>query len=156
STVDVKLQPKGAKRDEAMMRCMLAAQTRDDFARCLGSGSPSLDVHLGLEVSGYHDTEHVDVVTPALSATIESPTGGWGVNASMLVAVVTAASADIIATASPRWREERYVPSLGGHKKFGDVDVKLNGIVSREPDYLATSVGTGASIDLRQKTITPS
>ncbi len=155
-TVDVKLQPKGARKDQTMMRCMLAAQTRDDFAKCLSPGGPSLDVHMGLELSGYHDTDHVDVVTPALVVTLESPTAGWGVNASMLVDVVTAASADILATASPRWREERYVPTIGAHKKFGDADVRVKGVLSREPDYLATSVGAGASLDLRQKTITPS
>jgi hypothetical protein len=156
TSVEIKLAPRGQKKDQTMMRCMLAAQTRDDFAKCLNSGAQtSVDVHVGLEVSGYHDTMHVDVVTPALYANIESPTGGWGVNASMLVDVVTAASTDIVATASPRWREERYVPALGGHKKFGDVDLSLHGSLSKEPDYLATSVGTGISVDLRQKTITP-
>lgn len=155
TSVEIKLQPRGVKKNQTMMRCMLAAQTRDDFAKCLNSGATSLNVHLGLEVGGYHDTQHVDVVTPAFYASIESPTGGWGVSGSILVDVVTAASADIVATASPRWREVRYVPSLGGHKKFGDVDLSLRGTVSKEPDYLATSVGTGISVDLRQKTITP-
>lgn len=157
TSVDIKLQPKGAKKDQAMMRCMLAAQTRDDFAKCLNSGATaSLNVHMGIEVGGYHDSQAVDVITPAYFASIESPTGGWGVSASILVDVVTAASADIVATASQRWREVRYVPSVGGHKKFGDVDLSLRGTVSKEPDYLATTVGTGISVDLRQKTITPS
>jgi hypothetical protein len=156
TAVDVKLQPRGAKKDQAMMRCMLTAQTRDDFAKCLNTGAAaSINVHLGLEVGGYHDTDHVDVLTPAFTASIESPTGGWGINASMLVDVVTAASADIVANASPRFQEVRYVPALGGHKKFGDVDLSLKGNLSREPDYLATSVGGGISVDLRQKTITP-
>ncbi|APR86712.1 hypothetical protein A7982_12061 [Minicystis rosea] len=157
TSVDIKLLPKGAKKDQAMMRCMLAAQTRDDFAKCLNTGvAASLNVRMGLEVGGYHDTQHVDVITPALYTTIESPTGGWGINASILVDVVTAASADIVATASPRFREVRYVPGLGAHKKFGDVDLSIKGNLSKEPDYLATSVGAGISVDLRQKTITPS
>jgi hypothetical protein len=156
ATVDIKLGPKGAKGDQAMMRCMLAAQTRDDFAKCLKSDSgPSLNLHLATEMSGYHDTDHVDVITPAVVVSAENPTGGWGVNGSFLVDMVTAASADIVATASPRWREVRYVPSIGGHKKFGDADVNLKANLSHEPDYLATSVGGGVSIDLRQKTITP-
>ncbi|MFT3768750.1 MAG: DUF3570 domain-containing protein [Minicystis sp.] len=156
TSVDIKFLPKGAKKDQAMMRCMLAAQTRDDFAKCLNTGvAASLNVRMGLEVGAYHDTQHVDVVTPALYTSIESPTSGWGVNASILVDVVTAASADIVATASPRWREVRYVPGIGGHKKFGDVDLSLKGNLSKEPDYLATSVGAGISVDLRQKTITP-
>jgi hypothetical protein len=156
ATVEIKLGPKGAKGDQAMMRCMLAAQTRDDFSKCLKSDSgPSVNLHLATEMSGYHDTDHVDVITPAFVAGVESPTGGWGINGSFLVDMVTAASTDIIATASPRWREVRYVPSIGGHKKFGDVDANLKANLSHEPDYLATSVGGGVSIDLRQKTITP-
>jgi hypothetical protein len=134
---------------------MLAAVTREDFARCLGKGSTSLDVHMGLEVSGYHDSDHVDVLSPAYTLGVESPTGGWGVNGSILVDVVTAASVDVVANASPRWQEVRYAPAIGGHKKFGDVDVTLKGNLSREPDYLATSASAGLSVDLRQKTITP-
>lgn len=157
TSIDIKLLPKGQKKDQAVMRCMLAAQTRDDFSKCLDTGiASSLNVHMGLEVAGYHDTQAVDVITPAYYVNIESPTGGWGVNASMLVDVVTAASADIVATASPRFREVRYVPGIGGHKKFGDVvDISLSGSLSKEPDYLATSAGLGISLDLRQKTITP-
>ena len=98
-TVDVKLQPKGVKgRDTQIMKCMLAATTREDFQKCLSSGAkgPSLNYHFGTEFSGYHDTDHVDVVTPAFFATVENPTGGWGVNASFLVDVVTAASVDVV------------------------------------------------------------
>ena len=156
ATVEIKLGPKGARGDQAMMRCMLGAQTRDDFAKCLKSGSgPSFNLHLATEISGYHDSDHVDTFTPALVAAAESPTGGWGINTSFLIDVVTAASTDIIATASPRWREVRYVPSIGGHKKLGDADVSLKANLSHEPDYLATSFGGGVSLDLRQKTITP-
>ncbi len=156
ATVEIKLGPKGARGDQVMMRCMLGAQTRDDFATCLKSDSgPSYDLHLVTELSAYHDTDRVDTFTPAFAVSAESPTGGWGINGSFLIDVVTAASADIIATASPRWREVRYVPSIGGHKKIGDADVRLKANLSREPDYLATSFGAGISMDLRQKTITP-
>lgn len=156
TSIDIKLLPKGQKKDQAVMRCMLAAQTRDDFSKCLNTGfASSLNVRMGLEVSAYHDSQAVDVLTPAYSLGVESPTGGWGINGSILVDVVTAASADIVATASPRFREVRYVPGIGGHKKFGDVDIALSGSLSKEPDYLATSVGAGVSVDLRQKTITP-
>ncbi len=158
TTVEIKLGPKGAKGDEAMMRCMLAAQTREDFAKCLkkDSASSSLNFHVASEVSGYHDSNATDVVSPAFVFNVDSPTAGWGVSATFLVDVVTTASTDIIATASPRWRETRYVPSISGHKKFGGFDVSLKGNLSREPDYLATSVGTGVSFDLANKSITPS
>jgi hypothetical protein len=156
ATVEIKLGPKGAKGDQVMMRCMLSAQTRDDFAKCLKSdSSPSFDLHLTTELSAYHDTDRVDTFTPAFGVSAESPTGGWGINGSFLIDVVTAASTDIIATASPRWSEVRYVPSIGGHKKFGDTDVSLKANLSREPDYLALSFGGGVSMDMRQKTITP-
>lgn len=157
-TVDIRLAPKGAK-DRAVMKCILEAQTRDDFAKCVGSGTgiaTGLNIRVGSEVSGYHDSDSVDVLTPAVSLGVESPTSGWGVNGTFLVDVVTAASADIIATASPRWTETRYVPALSGHKKFGDVDASLHASMSIEPDYLAVGAGAGVSVDFVQKTITPS
>ena len=163
ATVDIKLGPKGAKGDRAVMKCFAEAKTREDFAKCINGGAAGsksltsgLNLRAGFELSGYHDSDHVDVVTPALLAGVESPTDGWGVNGSFLVDVVTAASADIVASASPRWSEVRYVPALGGHKKFGDADVNLHGSLSHEPDYLATGAGAGVAVDFAQKTVTPS
>jgi len=118
STVDIKLGPKGAKGDQTIVRCMLAAATRDDFAKCLNkgpSGGPSLTIRAATELSAYHDTDHVDVFSPAFLVGVDSPTAGWGVTGSFLVDVVTAASTDIVATSSPRWREVRYVPAISGH-----------------------------------------
>ena len=159
SVVDVVLAPKGARVGGKTLKCFLDARTRDDFNRCMNGGVFGTDdftLRFGSELSTYHDTDHVDVVSPAVLANVENPTEGWGFGGSMLVDVVTAASADIVATASPRWREVRYVPTLSGHKKFGETDVGLHAALSREPDYLATSVGASVSTELRQKTITPS
>jgi hypothetical protein len=160
ASIDIRLAPKGSK-DRTTVKCVLEASTREEVAKCLGTGpGPSIGADLTkrvtLEVSGYHDSDHVDVATPAIALSIESPTSGWGLNASFLVDVVTAASADIISTASPRWTEVRYVPSVGGHKKFGDVDIGLNASASVEPDYLAVTYGARVSADLAQKMITPS
>ena len=159
--VDIKLRPKSlAGADQATIRCMSEAKSRDELAKCVGGGGLSLPTGInltaGTEFSAYHDSDHVDTVTPAFFLRAESPTDGWGVGGSFLVDVVTAASTDILASASPRWTEVRYVPSLSGHKKFADVDVGLRGNMSVEPDYLATSVGASVSADLAQKTITPS
>lgn len=107
------------------------------------------------EVSAYKDDQAVEVLSPAIAVGAESVTDGWGVNGSFLVDVVTAASPDIVSTASPRWTETRYVPGLSGHKRFGDVDVSLAGGASIEPDYTAIAVGAGVSVDLRDKTVTP-
>jgi hypothetical protein len=156
--VEIKLLPPGARlKDATILKCMAEAKTPDEFARCVGSGSSksSLNYGFGLELSAYHDSNFTDVATPAILAKVESPTSGWGANASFLVDVVTTASADIIANASPRWTEVRYVPSIGGHKKFGSVDVSLGGGASIEPDYVSAGGSIGASIELRQKTVTP-
>ncbi|MEZ4313372.1 MAG: DUF3570 domain-containing protein [Polyangiaceae bacterium] len=158
-SVDIKLLPPNARlKDATVLKCMAQAKTPDEFARCVGSGGGSksnLNYTVGFEISGYHDSNFTDVVTPALLGKVESPTGGWGANASILVDVVTTASADIIANASPRWTEVRYVPGIGAHKKFGDVDVQIGGGASIEPDYISGGGSVGASIDLRQKTVTP-
>ncbi len=139
------------------VKCMLEAQTAEELAKCLSkpSAASNLTVRVGTEISGYHDTMHVDVVTPSIRANVEHELNGWGVGAAVLVDVVTAASVDILATASPRWREVRWVPSLNGHKRWGDVDVGLSAGLSDEPDYLSADVGGKVSVDLRQKSITP-
>jgi hypothetical protein len=152
-------------REPMLMRCLLPTQLPDHLDRCLTSTNPLYHVYTLLMValtrgtpettSGY-DLESPIVVTPLLVAALEGPLGRWGVHASMRMDVdtVSAASADVIASASaPRPLEVHYAPSLGGHKKFGDVDVNLQGSVS---DRLAISAGGGVSVDLRRKTIMPS
>lgn len=161
TTIDIKLGTKG--RDPAVAACLSKAKTREELAECLGKGGPgggstsaNLDVRVGSELSVYHDNDSTDVVTPAITASVESPTGGWGAGAAFLVDVVTTASIDILANGSPRWTELRYVPAINGHKKIRDVDVALHANLSHEPDYLATAIGASASTELRQKTVTPS
>lgn len=156
-TVEIKLKPKGKAIDRQLVKCMQDAQTQDDFDECVSKNRKlGLNGKFAFEFSGYHDNDKTDVVSPALLFSFEHPTNGWGFGGSFLVDVVTAASTDIVATASPRWTEQRYVPALGGHKKFGDVDVNLHAAFSIEPDYFASSAGTTVAVDLRQKTITPS
>lgn len=156
-TVEITQGTGGAIQDQAVMKCMLEAKTKDEIAACLkrGEESAALNLLVALEISAYHDTDAVDVLTPGVVASLESPTGGWGVGGSFLIDVVTAASADIVATASPRWTEVRYVPAINGHAKFGDTDIRLNGSASVEPDYLALGAGLGFSTDLAEKMITP-
>ncbi len=139
------------------VKCILEAQTAESLAKCLSkpSATSNLAVRIGTEVSGYHDTMHVDVFTPSINTQVEHVTAGWGIGAALLVDIVTAASVDILATASPRWREVRWVPAVNGHKRFGDVDVGLNASLSDEPDYLSGDVGAKVAIDLLQKTVTP-
>jgi hypothetical protein len=157
--VDVRLVPKGATiTDSTIMKCMTAAKTREDFAKCIGEGAQGSELNylFGAEISAYTDDDNVSVLTPGVYANITQPTQGWSVGGSFLVDVVTAASSDIVATASPRWTEERYVPGVNGSYKFGDVTAGLNASASIEPDYLALGAGASASMDLAQKTVTPS
>jgi hypothetical protein len=158
ATIELEMVPPGeALRDAKVMKCMAEAKTKEEFASCIQSGEAGSDfnVRIGFELSGYHDSDNVDVVTPALVATVTSPTSGWTVGGGFLVDVVTAASADILATASPRWTEVRYVPSLNGSYKITDFTFGLRGNMSVEPDYLATSVGGSVSVDLVDKRVTP-
>lgn len=117
---------------------------------------PDLSYKLRTEVSAYKDSDATNVITPGVRAEIVGVTDGWAVGASVLVDVVTAASADIVATASPRWTDERYVPGLDARFKVSDVTVSLAAGGSVESDYYAGSGALGLSVDLADKTITPS
>jgi tetratricopeptide (TPR) repeat protein len=141
---------------QRFLRCRAEGKALED---CLGQSKPiggNLKFRVGLEASGYHDTMDVDVATPSITTSVEHVTDGWGISASFLVDVVTAASVDILATASPHWREVRWVPALSAHVGAGDFDFAIHGNVSHEPDYLATSVGGTITGNFRQKTVTPS
>ena len=162
ATVDIKLVPKGVKKDADLARCFAQANSREDIAKCVNGGGPSsgggsgINIRAGFEFSAYHDSDSVDTATPAFALSAENKLSGWGFGGSFLIDVVTAASADIVATASPRWTEVRYVPAINGHKRFGIADISLKGSASVEPDYLATSVGGGVSLELFDKNVTPS
>jgi hypothetical protein len=90
----------------------------------------------GMEFAGYNDSDHISVVTPSIHAGIENVSGA-SLNASYLVDVVSAASADIVSTASRRWEEVRQAGGLAGQYKPHDFGVGVGGSISREPDYLS-------------------
>jgi Protein of unknown function (DUF3570) len=91
------------------------------------------------EVAGYTDSVGVSIFTPSVGASVESPTSGWGANGRYLVDVVSAASPDIVATASPRWSEVRHAGNVGARYKPGRFGIGLGGAASYTPDYLALS-----------------
>ena len=107
------------------------------------------------EMSVYSDTDAVTVFTPAVEGSIESPTTGWTANGSYLVDIVSAASVDIVSTASGHWTETRHAATLGGGYKPGSVGAAVSGAVSREPDYLSLSGGGVLSFELADKTANP-
>lgn len=118
------------------------------------SGRPSGYISkVGLDTSSYFDTDHVGVFSPSISLGVEKPTAGWNVHASYLVDVVSAASVDIVSTASQRWREVRHAASLSGGYESGDTAFSLFGSFSREPDYLSLTGGVGFTQYFDQKNV---
>ena len=140
----------------ALLKCLAAGNTPEECLAKASSAASDFSFRVGAEFSAYHDDMAVDVISPAVNFNVEHVTAGWGLGASFLVDIVTAASTDIVATASPRWQEVRWVPAINGHIKTGDWDFALNGNLSHEPDYLATSVGATITAELAQKSVVPS
>ncbi len=157
-TIDIKLVPQtSVASDNRVLRCLDKSKSRDELAECIGEGTGrAVNVKIAAEFTGYHDNDNTDVISPAVMFNITSPTDGWSFGASFLVDVVTTASTDIVATASPRWTETRYVPGINGSKKFGDVTLGLGGGASIEPDYLSFAAGINGAVDLADKRVTPS
>jgi hypothetical protein len=111
-------------------------------------------VRASFEASGYHDTDHVDVATPTVAAEVSDPVAGWSMGGSYLVDAVSAASVDIVSSATPHWTELRHVGAGNVHYKPHDLGMDVGGGVSREPDYLALAVGGSLSLDLLEKNLT--
>ena len=105
------------------------------------------------EMAAYSDTNHVAVLTPSIAGRIESPTAGWSIDGLYLVDVVSAASVDIISTASQRWTEVRQAGNLRGAYKSGDWDGSVQGSVSNEPDYVSYAAGATVGRDFDEKNV---
>ncbi|WP_394822902.1 DUF3570 domain-containing protein [Pendulispora albinea] len=140
---------------QGQLACMTAAKNQEDVLKCLPSNAKNLVVKLGLDMSGYTDNTHVHVASPAINAQVISPTAGWNVGGSFLADFVTAASPDIVSTASRAFVERRYAGTLGGGYKVGIFGLQANGSFSSEPDYLNLNGGGSITADLNDKLITP-
>lgn len=103
------------------------------------------------ELAVYQDSFKVSVFTPTIAGSVENPTAGWAINGRYLVDVVSAASPDIVSTASPRWSEVRHAGSVGASYKPGTFGIALNSAISSTPDYLSLLGGGAASLDLDEK-----
>ena len=106
------------------------------------------------ELSAYRDSDHVAIVSPTVALGLEDPVRGWTASGRYLVDVVSAASADIVATASRRWREVRHVGSLDASYRPRDLGLGLRTSISREPDYLSLGAGVLLTADFLDKTRT--
>jgi hypothetical protein len=103
-----------------------------------------------LEFATYDDTDHVTVFTPSITLGVENAAGA-SLRASYLVDVVSAASVDIVSTASMRWREVRQAGTFGGQYKPSDIGVAVDGAISSEPDYLSYGGSLKVIKDFNQK-----
>ncbi|UQA56939.1 DUF3570 domain-containing protein [Polyangium aurulentum] len=125
------------------------------LARPLLAAEPrAISAKVNAEASVYSDDNHVDVFTPAIAGSIENQLAGWSVSGHYLVDVVTAASPDIVASASPPFQEVRHAGSVGGTYRIKDLGLAADVAISSEPDYLSLSGGLHGTLDLARKNVT--
>lgn len=133
----------------------VSAQERVSNADPSDAASPSsVGGRVSLDAAGYADSDHVYVLTPSLAGTVEDPVAGWSVGGTYLVDVVSAASVDIVASASRRWVELRHAGTLDASYKPAAFGVSLEGGVSSEPDYLSWTVGGTLTQDVLDQNAT--
>jgi Protein of unknown function (DUF3570) len=130
----------GAPGPDAPERpAMPAASAAPPAATANARGAPLEDAatkHASFEIAGYNDNDAVTVFTPSVAIGIDNVSGA-SLHATYLVDVVSAASVDIVSTASPRWREVRQAGSASVSYKPRDFGVTVGASVSSEPDYLS-------------------
>jgi hypothetical protein len=118
------------------------------------SADPSpLSARASTEMAAYSDTDHVAVLTPSVAGHVANPTAGWALDASYLVDVISAASVDIVSTASRRWTEVRNAGTVSGAYKPGDLGGSIRGSVSSEPDFLAYATGGTVTQDFLDRNL---
>jgi hypothetical protein len=110
---------------------------------------------LSAELAGYADSDAVFVASPTISASVGDEVAGWSVSGRYLVDAVSAASVDIVSSASGKWTELRHVGSGVATMKAGSVGLSVSGGFSREPDYLSLGGGGTVSFEALDKNVTP-
>jgi hypothetical protein len=114
------------------------------------SASP-LAEHFSAGYGQYGDTDHVFVETPSVSGSVSNPAAGWSAGGHYLADVISAASVDIVSTASQNWKEVRQEGSVDATYKPRTFGVQVNGRVSDEPDYFSWTAGGAITQDILDK-----
>lgn len=114
----------------------------------------NLTAHVSGELSGYIDTVATQVLTPSIAGRVENPIAGWALSGRYLLDVVSAASPDIVATASPPFKEVRNAGNLGFRYKPGNFGVSASALASYTPDYLSVGGGLDFTEDVDEKNYT--
>ena len=141
---------------DGQIRCMIEAKTQEEMQKCIPQNQKNLVVRMGADFAAYSDTNNVAVYTPSINASIASPTSGWNIGGNFLVDAVSAASPDIVASASPPFREYRYGGGLTGGYKPGLYGAQASVSTSSSPDYVSYTGGIRLVGDFHDKLITPS
>lgn len=155
-TVVVKVTLKPSALTEGQIACMFAAKSQEDIVNCLPQDKKPLVIRMGVDIGGYTDSTSVQVLTPGINASVASPTAGWNVGGSYLVDVVSAASPDVISTASHAFRDVRHAASIGGGYKPGNYGAQGTASLSVEEDYVSRNAGLTLIGDFMEKMVTPS
>ena len=137
------------------IKCMLAAKSQEDVQKCLPQNRKNIVIRAAADLSAYSDTNAVAVYTPGINASIVSPTAGWNVGGNIILDAVSAASPDIVSTASPPFEEFRYGGGLTAGYKPGLYGAQATGAISSSVDYVSYTGGIRLTADLNDKLITP-
>jgi hypothetical protein len=149
SDSEAKAEPSEQQEEERVRR-----PRRRRKPKTVPSG-PGPSVRASTEVSAYTDSDAVHVLSPTVSGAVADDLAGWSIGGSYLIDAVSAASVDIVSTASSHWVERRHVGAGSASFKAGPAAVALSGGFSREPDYLSLGGGGVISLELAEKNVMP-
>ncbi len=156
ATIVVALRPRATDfLTPGQLSCMQLAKTQAEVIQCLPAGKKPLVVLAAMEMSTYVDTFNVEILNPAIRASVASPTSGWHVGAAYLIDVITAASPDFISTASPAGHDLRQAGNVNGGYKPGRFGFEATGGYSTESDYVSRSGSLAVLGDFMEKRVTP-
>lgn len=146
----------GAQTDPHGQGPQAAATTADGASehdtRARGS---ALDTKTSAELAGYTDTDSVTVISPSVTASVRDDLRGWSAHGSYLADIVSAASVDIVSTASRRWTELRHAGALGATYMPRSTGVAVDASASSEPDYVSLAAGGRLLLEPADKTVNP-
>jgi hypothetical protein len=150
-STDARGEPNGHAREAAQLGPPDAATGAAPHAP--HASSSGVDVAVASEVALYADSDHVDVFTPSIAGSLANVIAGWSVKGRYLVDVVSAASADVVSTASPAFVETRHVGTLEASYKPHAFGVAANAAVSVEPDYVSALGGATLTQELFDRSV---
>jgi tetratricopeptide (TPR) repeat protein len=151
--IEIRLSPTALTPGE--LECMLKAKSEEEIRACLPKNEKPLVVRAGLDFGAYTDSLSVNVITPAIHGSIVSPTGGWNIGASYTLDVLTAASPDVVATASRRFYDNRHAVTATGGYKPGRFGGQISAFGSSEKDYFSRGANVSVNGDFYDKQLTP-